>query len=223
MTPAQALVRLVEMGLPRKQMAAAAELLEAVAVEGLKALEARRMADRERQQRLRTGLSRDRHVTGDIDYIIPVITKLVSKKERKKDTSCHVTSRDEDPPGFGLFWPAYPKHEDRKVAVRAFIKACVRAPVKEIIDGAVRYKAHCKTTSKEAQFIKLAATWLNGDCWKNIYKPERGKLNAVEQLNLDIEERERREAEACGKNGTGDSEPLSVEYKDITPISDRNN
>lgn len=70
-----------------------------------------------------------------------------------------------EPPDFAAFYAAYPRHQARRDAANAYRSALARAPANILLDGAVRYAGLAKST--ESQYIKLPATWLRADCWKD--------------------------------------------------------
>lgn len=87
---------------------------------------------------------------------------LVASEPEKKDLE---PASEYDFPGFNNFWKAYPRKDDKKPALKAFKAAVKRASTDVILDGA---KAYAKSVAfSEKRFIKLGATWLNGDCWTN--------------------------------------------------------
>ena len=69
---------------------------------------------------------------------------------------------------FEEFWKEYPRKVDRAKALRAFKSALTRASFEEILAGAIAYRLD---TSRDAQFTKYPATWLNADSWENEIAP----------------------------------------------------
>lgn len=69
---------------------------------------------------------------------------------------------------FRAFYAAYPRHEAPRDASSAFDAAILRGSLDAIMAGAKRYAEHCR--AKEQKFIKLPATWLRADCWKDELK-----------------------------------------------------
>lgn len=65
---------------------------------------------------------------------------------------------------------AYPRHEARGQAEKAYVKARQRAPADVLLAGAERYAAD---PNREKAFTKLPATWLNGQCWEDEPLPSR--------------------------------------------------
>jgi hypothetical protein len=73
---------------------------------------------------------------------------------------------------FGTFWAAYPRHEKRAEAVKAWEKAVKRADPVDIVGGAVRYAGD---PNRDPAFTAHASSWLNGDRWTDDPLPARGR------------------------------------------------
>jgi uncharacterized protein YdaU (DUF1376 family) len=69
-------------------------------------------------------------------------------------------------PEFEAWYAAYPKHEDRADAEKAYAKAIAAgAAHADLLAGAQRYAAKEKSKGTEAKYLKLPVTWLNKRCW----------------------------------------------------------
>jgi hypothetical protein len=68
---------------------------------------------------------------------------------------------------FARFWAVYPRKADKKAAFVKFKAAIKRSEVDVIIDAASAYAQKCAELKTDKTHIKLATTWLNGDCWEN--------------------------------------------------------
>lgn len=68
------------------------------------------------------------------------------------------------PEEFEAFWEAYPRHSDKKAALRAWTRAVKEVPNSELIAAARRY-AH--DPARKPEYTKHAATWLNAGSWAN--------------------------------------------------------
>jgi len=71
---------------------------------------------------------------------------------------------------FELFYTTFPRHDDRRRALKAWPSALKRAgSLTKILAGAQAYADERKADIRPGagKFTKLAATWLNGDCWEN--------------------------------------------------------
>ena len=87
---------------------------------------------------------------------------------------------------FEEFWKEYPRKVDRAKALRAFKSALNRATFEQILAGAIAYK---NDSSRDSQFTKYPATWLNADAWENEIAPspdseaaERARLRREREL-----------------------------------------
>lgn len=64
------------------------------------------------------------------------------------------------------FWPAYPRHDGKKDALKAWEKICPdQALVAEIISALAWQSASWR--DRESKFIMLPATYLRGERWKD--------------------------------------------------------
>ena len=72
---------------------------------------------------------------------------------------------------FNLFWAIYPRKEAKGAARTAFIKACKKAPVEIIIEGAKRFASD---PNRQPEFTAHASTWLNQERWTDDALPARG-------------------------------------------------
>jgi hypothetical protein len=67
---------------------------------------------------------------------------------------------------FDEFWQSYPKRADRRHAEKAYVSALKRDSHGAILQGLRGY-----AFSTDPKFIPLAATWLNGDRWRDEKPP----------------------------------------------------
>lgn len=88
-----------------------------------------------------------------------------SRAETEQKDISSLRSDTSEPEGFQEFYEKYPRREGRRTAARAFKTALKRAPPETILAGAARYSI--ATLGTERHFVKLPATWLNGDHWKD--------------------------------------------------------
>lgn len=112
-----------------------------------------------------TGLS-DRRKTD------PAIEDYPSE-DHKKNTQTIVQKPVSNDRDFESFWDVYPRKEGKGHARRAWEKAQTKAPAAKIILGAKRY---LDDPNREKQFTRLAATWLNGECWDDEPLPKKPGL-----------------------------------------------
>jgi hypothetical protein len=73
------------------------------------------------------------------------------------------------PPGFDVFWEAYPKKASKPAALRAFKAAVKKVSFTEMMAALERQKP-----TWNPDYIKNPATWLNNECWNDqlAKKPE---------------------------------------------------
>ena len=83
-----------------------------------------------------------------------------NNKERKKERK-----KEDYSPEFLAWYSAYPRKEAKGYAVKAYDKAIQISTHQELVAGAQSYAKSVAT--KEMQYIKLPATWLNGRCWED--------------------------------------------------------
>lgn len=72
------------------------------------------------------------------------------------------TRRVTYPPAFQAFWDAYPKHKDKKAALKAWKQATKEVPNETLIEAATAYAAD---KTRDPQYTKHPATWLNAGAW----------------------------------------------------------
>ena len=65
---------------------------------------------------------------------------------------------------FSEFWNAYPKKADKAKAFRAFRSALKRAKFEDVLAGVIAYR---NDPTRNPDFTKYPATWLNADSWEN--------------------------------------------------------
>lgn len=84
--------------------------------------------------------------------------------------------RDTEPEGFAEFYQAYPRHEDRRDAARAFKAALKRHPdieAKDLVNAAGWFRERCQRDGKlGTEYVKYPATWLNKDSFLTEFADE---------------------------------------------------
>ena len=102
---------------------------------------------------------------------------------------------------FEEFWNAYPRKLDKAKAFRAFKSALSRATFEDIMAGVIAYR---NDPSRNPDYTKYPATWLNADSWENaaVASPEaealdRARLRREKELAASREflEQQRQQAE----------------------------
>ena len=86
----------------------------------------------------------------------------------KEEQSFKNNERTEAQESFDKFWAEYPKKLDKGKAKRALRMALTRAPLEDIISGAILYR---DDPNRIEAFTKYPATWLNADSWENGLMP----------------------------------------------------
>lgn len=84
---------------------------------------------------------------------------------------------------FEEVWKLYPRKEDKKKAFMAYKSARKKASFDEIKKGVETYNNHIKASNTDKCYIKLGATYFNGECWANTYeqRTKQGKANFTER------------------------------------------
>lgn len=84
---------------------------------------------------------------------------------------------------FDEIWKLYPRKEDKKKAFLAYKTARKKASFDEIKKGVETYSNHIKACNTDKCYIKLGATYFNGECWANNYeqRTKQGKANFTER------------------------------------------
>jgi len=70
-----------------------------------------------------------------------------------------------DDPDFEAFYQAYPRHEARAPALKAYKTARKTTPAQVLLDAITRQKPRLTAEASGPKFIPLPATWLNGQRW----------------------------------------------------------
>lgn len=109
-------------------------------------------------------------------------------KEQGKETRAGASARRTTPADaeFEKFWAAYPRHEAKGAARKAWDKAIKRATPEEITAGAVRYRDQ---PGRDPQYTAHAATWLNADRWTDEPAPARRSQDRTTGANRHIDRR----------------------------------
>lgn len=71
---------------------------------------------------------------------------------------------------FEEVWKVYPRKEDKKKAFMAYKTARKKASFDEIKKGVETYSNHIRVSNTDKRYIKLGATYFNGECWANNYE-----------------------------------------------------
>lgn len=97
----------------------------------------------------------------------PTSNPVTSNKEQvtSKNTHAHArTAEAEAPAEFEMFWESYPRHIDKKRALKAWKARIKDGYSPEAIHTAAKnYAAHCRANKTEEKFIKHPATFVGPD------------------------------------------------------------
>lgn len=90
--------------------------------------------------------------------------KKYKNKEKEID-------KEKEPDLFNQFWAAYPRHENKQAAMKAFEKAKVDEELlKTILTAIEKQKQSTQWQENGGQYIPHPATWLNGRRWEDEVK-----------------------------------------------------
>ena len=80
---------------------------------------------------------------------------------------------------FEEVWKIYPRKEDKKKAFSAYKTARKKASFDEIKKGVETYSNHIRVSNTDKRYIKLGATYFNGECWANNYEQSEPKEELI--------------------------------------------
>jgi hypothetical protein len=79
-----------------------------------------------------------------------------------------------------------------------YLAALKKTTHEEIMLGVKKYKKHISDTGKEKQFITMAKTWLEGECWQDEYEDNQQR-KGTSYANIETEAQRRKRLENAGK------------------------
>lgn len=94
-------------------------------------------------------------------------------------------------PSFENWYKAYPRHQGRAPAEKAYAKALKKADWTVLLHAVIRYRGD---PNRDAGFTKLPATWLNQECWNDDPQPKRQVSRRHEDRAAEIAREAQREA-----------------------------
>lgn len=86
---------------------------------------------------------------------------------------------------FDAFWSTYPRRVAKQAARAAFERAAKICPPDFLLTAARRFAQHCRHAGTAPDFIPHAATWLNGQRWREHLPPSQG--GEADQQSADLE------------------------------------
>lgn len=117
------------------------------------------------------------------DSVTEVKQISISNSMSKSNSISNKDKKGEIEQEFEEVWKLYPRKEDKKKAFMAYKSARKKASFDEIKKGVETYSNHIKENNTDKCYIKLGATFLNGECWANNYeqRTKQGKANFTER------------------------------------------
>lgn len=68
---------------------------------------------------------------------------------------------------FEVFWAVYPRKDDRKKSLAAYLKARKSVSAEVLLEAATRFAALVRQERRAKQHIPLGTSWLNGERWND--------------------------------------------------------
>jgi len=68
---------------------------------------------------------------------------------------------------FNSFWENYPRKQAKKQAKKSFLRLNGKVKIEELLDHVKRQKQPGGILAREPQYIPMAASYLNGERWKD--------------------------------------------------------
>ena len=115
-------------------------------------------------------------------------TKAYKDKDKDKEKDKDKKSNEL----FARFWSAYPRHEAKQTALRAFVKLNPDdGLLREMLAAIEKQKASSQWRENGGQYIPHPSTWLNQRRWEDEvrnYTPDHEKLSAQDYQQRDYSE-----------------------------------
>ena len=111
--------------------------------------------------------------------------KQISISNSNSNSNSNSTSNNKDNKDseieqeFEEVWKLYPRKEDKKKAFSAYKTARKKASFDEIKKGVETYSNHIRVSNTDKRYIKLGATYFNGECWANNYEQSEPKEELI--------------------------------------------
>lgn len=154
----------------------------------------RKAKQREKNKMLELGapkkeLSQDSHVTVTPSHAIELELELEKEKDiKKKPTRQQVDYSTE----FQEFYSSYPRRKDKAKALKAYESVRKKKVSHEQLMNAVKqYSSEVKLDGREEKYIKLPASWLNGESYLD-YEEQNVVLEKGDESELERKREERR-------------------------------
>lgn len=106
--------------------------------------------------------------------------KPASDSKRKKASA----KEDYDLDGFDAFYAAYPRHEGKAAALKAWNKLAPDVVLQEQMGKALEVQKQSQQWRKDGgQYIPMPATWLNGKRWEDEATQAQSKENQYDRMS----------------------------------------
>lgn len=118
------------------------------------------------------------------DSVTEVKQISISNSNSNSTSTSNSTSNNKDKNGeieqeFEEVWKIYPRKEDKKKAFSAYKTARKKSSFDEIKKGVETYSNHIRVSNTDKRYIKLGATYFNGECWANNYEQAAPKEELI--------------------------------------------
>lgn len=111
--------------------------------------------------------------------------KEPTEQGEKDLVACAPSSRSskQDEMMFETVWELYPRKQDKKASLQAYIKAIKKHSHEDILNGVKGYQQECLKDGREKRFIKLGKTFFNNECYLDyIMQEEETKPKAQKKI-----------------------------------------
>lgn len=133
------------------------------------------------EKRAKAGANRNKTEQTETNENKTEQTETNSLTKTKINTKTNTKNKNKDiQTKFDRFWSAYPKHQSKPQALRAFSKVDPDDELMEQIMNAIEIQKQSDQWTKDGgQFIPLPATWLNNSRWEDDVLPSSTRKKAV--------------------------------------------
>lgn len=121
----------------------------------------------------------DKEILQGSKKILPTDKNSLPNNKKDKEPITKKDNKNTSDSDFSELWKLYPRHESKKAALTAYLKAIKKGTtVDQIKNGITAYKTYIEREKVKAKYIKMFSTWINGECWNDDYgQPAVGMYN----------------------------------------------
>ena len=106
--------------------------------------------------------------------------QIITTNNKENPSTANVSNKNvQIEQEFEEVWKIYPRKEDKKKAFSAYKTAIKKASFDEIKKGVETYSNHIRVSNTDKRYIKLGATYFNGECWANNYEQAAPKEELI--------------------------------------------